>query len=198
MNQLLTAQPPYDTKTNANIFSIYKINTSNSVYKDKHLRIYKATGSNYPDFPIMVRIYSCQDLDPNNSLYLKMLTHLGRKYSKIPRTFDIFFDDKNVYVFQEYMRMGNLLVFLGQNPPVSEKQAQFWAKDVFDALDFLGDQAISHRNITPYHLLVKVTGNKLEIKLTGFHDSIIYWDVNNDDIQYCPCWPAQNQKNRRT
>ena len=35
--------------------------------------------------------------------------------------------------------------------------------------------------------------NEVWLKLTGFKQAIIYWDVNNNDIQFCPCWPIEKQ-----
>src|SRR5699024_6829957 len=89
---------------------------------------------------------------------------------------------------------GNLMEYLEKNPDVSETQARFWAKQLCDSLDFLGDQAIAHRNLTPKNLLVKKAGCEQRLKLTGFQSAIIYWDMATNDIQFCPCWPAQNQK----
>ena len=123
-----------------------------------------------------------------------MLRHLGKKHPKLVYTYDIFFDATNVYVFQEYMVKGNLVEYLDQHPDTSEAQARFWAKLVSGGLDFLGDQGIAHRNITPNHLLVKPIGKEIWVLLSGFQLAIIYWDIARNDVYNCPCWPAENQK----
>ena len=147
-----------------------------------------------PEFIMLARIYSTKVVNPENSLFLKMLRHLGRKHPYIIHTWEMFFDEEFVYVFQEMVTRGNLVAFLEQNGCVPEKQACFWAKQIYRALDFLGDIGVAHRNIAPNHLVVKAMGDETWIKLTGFKHSIVYWDINTNDVQYCQCWPTTQQK----
>lgn len=157
------------------------------------MKIYAAKNLEMPEFYMMVRVYSVQDVDAQNSLYLKMLRHLGHKHPYVIHTWELFFDDQNIYVFQEFVTKGNLVAYL-ENNSVDEKQACFWAKQIYRALDFLGSHGIAHRSLIPNHLVVKAMGAETWIKLTGFKNSIIYWNASNNDVQFCPCWPLERQK----
>lgn len=81
-----------------------------------------------------------------------------------------------------------------QSQPLTERQAAVWAKQVYRALDFLGDQAIAHREISPAHLVIQPqSSGEVWCKLTGFKEAIIYWDMSANDIAYSQCWPAERQ-----
>ncbi len=81
-----------------------------------------------------------------------------------------------------------------QSQPLTERQAAVWAKQIYRALDFLGDQAIAHRDLSPTHLVIQPqSSSEVWCKLTGFKQAIIYWDTNCNDIAYCQCWPSERQ-----
>ena len=104
------------------------------------------------------------------------------------------FNDKDtIYVFQEWATNGNLVEYMETTPPLSERKAAVWAKQVYRALDFLGDQAIAHRDLAPIQLVVVPVFSEVWLKLTGFSQSIIYWDINSNDVEFCQCWPAEKQ-----
>lgn len=192
VQQILLGDPAHSTDSSA--FAQYTIDRSCRVYQDTHLKMFRATCSRLPNRSLMVRMYPRKEVDPSTSLYLKILRHLGKKHHKVVFTFDLFADSATVYVFQEYIEQGNMVEYLDTKPATSERQAQFWAKQVYDALDFLGDQAIAHRNITPHHLLVLPTGHEIWVKLSGFQSAIIYFDTTRNDVFYVPCRPAENNK----
>ena len=193
MKQILTSEGPKSTEKEAKQFALYTIDTKAPVYQESNLKMYRVRYAEIPEYPTMVRIYSLQEMPPT-SMYLKILRHLGRKQHKLVFTLDIFVDATSVYIFQEYVSTGNMVEFLEKSPIVSEAQAAVWAKQLFEALDFLADQGLVHRSITPNHLLVKKVGAECCIKLTGFKQTAIYLGgAALDDIAYLPCWPASQQ-----
>lgn len=195
---MLTSDGAFSTEKDPKLFSQYHIDKNAPVYQDSGLKMYRARYSKLPDYPTMVRIHALSEVPPN-CLYLKILRHLGRKHPKLVLTLDIFADASNVYIFQEYVSSGNMVEFLEKSPIVPEAQAQVWAKQLAAALDFLTDQGIVHRSITPNHLLVQRIGHENCLKLTGMKVAAIYLDLektspSHDNIAYLPCWPASRQK----
>lgn len=88
--------------------------------------------------------------------------------------------------------MGNLVEYLEQSQPLGERETVIWARMVYRALDFLGDQAIAHRDLSPIHLVVQPQHNgEVWLKLTGFNNAIIYWDCQTNDVHFCPCLPLE-------
>ena len=79
--------------------------------------------------------------------------------------------------------------------PLGERRAAIWAKQIYRALDFLGDQGIAHRDLSPQHLVVQPVQGDAEawLKLTGFKQSLIYWDPATLDVITCACWPAERR-----
>ena len=194
VDQLSQCNGPYPVETMNKLFAAYQINYNLLRHEGPGLKIYDAKNMNAPELSLMVRIYLRSEHNPNTDLYLKMLRHLGRKHPYIIHTWEMFYDDENVYIFQEYATKGNLVEYMQENPPVTEKQAAFWAKQIYRALDFLGDLAIAHRDLAPIHLVVKPMVDEMWLKLTGFKHSIIYWDIVNNDIQFCNCVPLAKQQ----
>lgn len=193
VNQLVTGCSPYTVEQAKKVFAEYQINREKPLNDTNHGNLFEASNPNKKDINLMVNIHSRKEMDPQTSIYLKVLNHLGRKHPYIIYTTDIFCDNDNVYIFQEMINHGNMLQYLEKTPNTTEQQAQFWARQLYRALDFLGDQAIAHRFISPKHLLMKQLGHEVWIKLTGFKRSIIYWDVNYNDVIFCSCFPVEQQ-----
>lgn len=155
--------------------------------------MYFARSKTSPEFSMMACIYAKNQLPSNNQFYLKILRHLGRKHPYIVNIWEIFHTNDTIIIFQEYVSQGNLLTYL-ENNEIEERQVCFWAKQIFRALDFLGDNGIVHRDITPTHLLIKPMGNEVWVKLTGFKRSMIYWNIDENDVNLCECLPIEQQK----
>lgn len=151
--------------------------------------IVKATHKQYNDYVLLCKIYDCKKagLDAKNSLFFKVLRHLGKKHPGIIQTWDVFSKDGNtVYVLQEFAIHGPIDKYL--NKPVDEKTGKFLAKQMFMAMDYMGDMGIAHRALHPGHVLV--THKDMVIKLTGFRNSVVYWNTHKEDINFLPCVPV--------
>lgn len=87
-------------------------------------------------------------IDPKDDSYLKVLRHLGKQSPFIIATLDIFVDKQNeLLIFQEYADLGNGYDLLRNNFKINEPLVQQWAKDIYFAMDFLGNMGICHRSI---------------------------------------------------
>lgn len=180
-------------ETNKQLFQAYKVNQNVVLHESEHVRILEAKSSLAPGTAMSVRIYPAKT--ETSSLHLKILRYLGRKHPYIVHTYELFYDAENVLVFQEFATMGNLVEYLEQCQPLSEREAVVWARQVYRALDFLGDQAIAHRELSPIHLVVQPQHNgEVWLKLTGFKNAVIYWDCQTNDVIFLPCLPLEQQK----
>lgn len=175
--------------TNKQLFQTFKVSQDVVLHDSPHVKILEAKSSQAPGTAMSVRIYPPEAA---SSQHCKILRHLGRKHPFLVHTYEVFSDPEKVYVFQEYCIMGNLVEYLEQSQPLGERETVIWARMVYRALDFLGDQAIAHRDISPIHLVVQPQHNgEVWLKLTGFNCAIIYWDCQTNDIHFCPCLPLE-------
>lgn len=173
VSQMMSCVSCYPVDGYRTLYKSYKINTANVLHDSPHVKMYEAKNTAMPNVSMTVRLYTKAQNDPNTSLHLKILRHLGRKHPYIIHSFEIFNDKENVYVFQEWATMGNLVEYMEASAPLSERRAAVWAKQIYRALDFLGDQAIAHRDLAPIHLVVQPQfGNEVWLKLTGFKQSM--------------------------
>ncbi|KAI2810286.1 Serine/threonine-protein kinase brsk1 [Blomia tropicalis] len=171
-------------------FDLYKVDTSEPIFIGKYSSIFHCTKPGV-DFPLANRRFRTSALiDPKDDSYLKVLRHLGKQSPFIIATLDIFVDKQNeLLIFQEYADLGNGYDLLRNNFKINEPLVQQWAKDIYFAMDFLGNMGICHRSIYPKHLLFCQRSDRVIAKLNGFRDAIVYWDPVENDIIYQQCQP---------
>lgn len=96
-----------------------------------------------------------------------------------------------MYVFQELAPYGNMVDYMAKKGQLSEEECQLVACQLRTGMDFLGDMGVSHRSISPRHLLV--VHKDLRVKLTGFRSAIIYYNEKKDDINFQACLPLKKK-----
>lgn len=168
-------------------FKLYTIHESKLVGKPHSCRcLHEATCRRDKDLPLVCKQY---DVHLVHNSFFKMLRYLGRKHPLIIMTLDAFLLDKTIFLFQEMAAHGNLIDYMTANGggPLSEGTTRRGGMMLASALDFLGNMAICHGSIRPRHLLVSHVGEHFTVKLTGFRASLIYYDIQRDDIHYQPC-----------
>lgn len=142
----------------------------------------------FRDFPLCCYIFNRKRTEPD-SLYCRILQALSRKHPSIIQTWALFFDEKNIYVIQEFCLMGNLCKFVDSKSTSqqnNEATSVEIAQQLFKAMDYLGDLGISHRDIQPKNVFI-AHRNPVRIKLAGFHRSIIYWDSRKENVILLSC-----------
>lgn len=151
--------------------------------------VVKAQRRKFEHVELLCKIYDCANgrLAPENAIYLKVIRHLGKKHPHIIQTWGVFYTDNTIFVIQELARHGTTLDLMEANFRFDEKATHAVAKDVFTAMDFLGDMGISHRSIEPAHIFIRSI-KPINARLSGFRMSIIYWDPIRDDINTQPCF----------
>ena len=85
-----------------------------------------------------------------------------------------FFENDKVYIVKELCTNGDLRaairVQMQSGEPFSEEQLQLWFYQMFNAIVYLHDKKIIHRDIKPGNILLSITK---DIKLTDFNISKI-------------------------
>lgn len=142
---------------------------------------------------LVARFYDEKTGIKDNPLYLKIIKHLSKKHPNIVQVWDIFQNDDGVIsVIEDYSHAFPLDRFLMQFGPQTELMVHFWCRQIYSALDFLGDMGICHNNLMPKYLMLKES--KKTIRLTGFYKSIIYWDASKENIIFNNCIPLPDVK----
>ncbi|OCK96568.1 kinase-like protein, partial [Cenococcum geophilum 1.58] len=88
------------------------------------------------------------------------------------------------YIVTEYIHYGDLQDYLSSNGPLPEKLARSIAKQVLDALTYLHQKKIIHRNIKPESILI-ASMEPFVVKLTDFSLSKIVKNNNTFLKTFC-------------
>lgn len=104
MNKTMSTFP---VEAYGSLFKTYKIKKEKIFHQGEHVIIYEAKSpvSNNTS----VRVYAKSFIDPESSVFLKILRHIGRKHPYIVHTYELFHDNTSVYAFQEWCYKGNLI-----------------------------------------------------------------------------------------
>lgn len=150
--------------------------------------IYFVTHKEFSTKILVARIYDKNTGIRDNPLYLKIIKHLSKKHPNIVQVWDIFQNDEQVItVIEDYSHAFPMDRYLAEFGPQTELVVHFWCRQIYSALDFLGDMGICHNNLMPKYLMIKES--KKTIRLTGFYKSIIYWDASKENIIFNNCIP---------
>ena len=67
---------------------------------------------------------------------------------------DMLSDDSNTYIVNEYCNGGNMKIFIDERGTMKEDEVKFYFTQIKDALKYLIDRSIYHRDIKPQNILV--------------------------------------------
>ncbi|KAK3334705.1 Pkinase-domain-containing protein [Neurospora tetraspora] len=76
-------------------------------------------------------------------------------------------DDKHLYIIMEFVGEGDLGKYIGAKGPFSEPDTKTIARQLVDALGYLHDMNITHRDVKPDNILIQ-SRFPLVVKLTDF------------------------------
>ena len=162
--------------------------------KGKDSQLYEATNKDYPKHPVACRIYDAKvGINSVDSMYLKFLRHLGKKHASIVHTWEIFVDPKrNIEIFCEYCSVGSLNDLI-EKKQLEEQEQAIYVWQLLRGMDFLGDIGIAHREIHPKNLVLRQATKYNSLKISNFRKSVIYWSIEDNDVNYVPCIPSSQQ-----
>jgi len=104
-----------------------------------------------------------------------------REHPNIVKLFQYFWDDKKIYLVQEYCAKGELYKELCSSPGsvFPEKKASFYTRQIASALDYCHSKNIIHRDLKPENCLVSLRG---EVKIADFG-----WGVHTTKSRQTMC-----------
>ncbi|KAH7637460.1 serine/threonine-protein kinase brsk/sad1-like protein [Dermatophagoides farinae] len=181
-------------------FELYQFEQTNSnlvsIRSEFGEKIYRVRHRNFPQIPMVVRIYSKEQASRiHNKLYFKILRHLGKKHPLILQTWDIFVNQDYQYlVFQQHTHTIDLTQYILGRQPDGEQELVVchWSRELYRALDYLINSAVCHNNLTSSCVLISLR-DKMSIQLTGFYRSFIYQSSARNNLR-----PRQSIRDRET
>lgn len=191
VRQLYDIPPTLKVEENKDIFEGYFINEKKALPFKYHSAkfICEAQNYEYKDFLFVYKEYDSSWL-PKHETYFKVLRWLAKKHPAIIHTWHVFQKGNNgkIQVFQELAPYGTLHYYISKRGTLDEDRCQMAARQLRHAMDYLGDMGLCHRTISPVHVLVIHATENFMVKLSGFRQACIYYNIRKDDIIYQPCF----------
>ncbi|UXI21622.1 Aldehyde dehydrogenase family 3 member B1 [Sarcoptes scabiei] len=167
----------------------YTINLEENLEWEKQINekeiVHPVQHVDYPNLSMVGRILERRWI--RNPVFFKILKHLGKKHPFILQTWEILeLPDFRVMIIQEQPYNSDIEEYVMRHGPQDERQSFDWARQLYKALDYLGDMAICHNNLQPRFVKIDQFAN---LHLTGFFDSMVYWSIDNCSVMCFPCQP---------
>lgn len=102
---------------------------------------------------------------PGMNIYAEVNAVKGMDHPGIPQVIEVGEDNEAVYIIQELVEGQSLRQIIERNGSVSDETLILWMGDVADALSYLHQRNIIHRDIKPTNIMVTAEGR---IKLIDF------------------------------
>ena len=98
------------------------------------------------------------------TIYQQILLMNELDHPNIIKLYEYFEDARFIYLIFDYMKDGSLSEILQKKRQLSETQAADFLKNILEGINYLHNQDIIHKNMTPEN--IQVSGNS--VKLVGF------------------------------
>ena len=118
-------------------------------------------------------MFACKVVNLNirqNSKFLanfknELSIHSQMSHPGIIQLHDVQIDDKYIYIILEYSTYGNLEQIVQMSGGIAENEAMIYFKQVMEAIKYIHNMGVAHRDITLKNILISQTGNA---KLSDF------------------------------
>lgn len=131
--------------------------------------VYKANHTNTK------AIYAIKVLDlsklPSNTpdvIEKELIANSKLKHPNITKLFDVFQDNKKVYMVMEYVGGGTLSSFLDNRDSVEEEEIRRLFKQILSAVAYIQAKGFVHRDLKPENVLLDKSGN---VKICDFGET---------------------------
>lgn len=136
----------------------------------------KATSKLSPDFTVAIKTIDLENLTSNyHSCISEVMTLKKVDHPNIVKIYEIFKDERNLYIVMEYWEGKELFDFVVENRKVEEKTASGIIKQLLKVIKYLNSLNLCHRDIKPENILIDPTNNC--IKLIDFGLSTYFSEV---------------------
>lgn len=164
--------PPHPPKLNVKSISLDDFEIGKKLGKGKFGRVYcvrhKKTG-----FICAMKVMEKQEIVQYNvqkQFRREVEIQSSLNHQNLTKLYGYFHDEKRVYLLMEYLVNGELYKLLRSKGPLNDIYASHYIYQVADALDYMHQRNIIHRDVKPENVLI---GFDNIIKLTDFGWSII-------------------------
>lgn len=90
------------------------------------------------------------------------------KHKNIIRYVDFFEEQDSFYLITERMYGGDLFDQILHRKQYTEQDARELARSLLEAVDYLHEQRIAHRDLKPQNLMLKTSDDEADIKIADF------------------------------
>lgn len=171
----------------------YKI-IRHQVAQGKRSTIYKCESVKHADAFCVVKPYKLgRDRIKQNlrEETCQIMRFVSGKCAQLISTYDLFYTNEKIYLMCDWSSKGEVLTALRTNSlKINEEMLRNWAIDIMNALMFLHNNAICHRNIAPGSLLLT---SENRVKIGTLSDAAVYCKQDGSVIKFK--WPNFSRKN---
>ncbi|SJM81779.1 probable Spindle assembly checkpoint kinase [Zygosaccharomyces bailii] len=167
-----TVPPSHQAKLNVKPMSLDDFELGKKLGKGKFGRVYcvkhKKTG-----FICAMKVMEKQEIVQYNvqkQFRREVEIQSSLNHQNLTKLYGYFHDEKRVYLLMEYSVNGELYKLLRSRGPLNDIYASHYIYQVADALDYMHQRNIIHRDVKPENVLI---GFDNTVKLTDFGWSII-------------------------
>lgn len=125
---------------------------------------------------LIITANSLEERFENEIRIHQQLHHIG-----VVQIVDLQKDDRNYYIFMEYCPNGDFFQFIIENNTLSEPLASYCMVQILEALKYLHNLGIAHRDMKPENILIDANGH---LKISDFGLSRY---VGNGGLVSTPC-----------
>ena len=137
----------------------------------------KAYSNRNPDFTVAVKCVELEKLTGNyHSCISEILTLKKVDHPNIVKIYEIFKDEKFLYIVMEFCEGKELFEYVVENTKINEKDSSGITKQLLKTIKYLNSLKICHRDIKPENILINP--KNLHIKVIDFGLSTYFSDFN--------------------
>ena len=132
---------------------------------------------NNPDFKVAIKEIELAKLTGNYQTWVSEIVTLKKvDHPNIVKIYEIFKDEKNLYIVMEYVDGKELFEFVVEKTKINELNSANITKQLLKTIKYLNSMNICHRDIKPENILINP--KSLQIKVIDFGLATIYSDFS--------------------
>ncbi|CAD8060089.1 unnamed protein product [Paramecium sonneborni] len=106
------------------------------------------------------------------------------EHSHLLSCYEVFESNNHIYLLQEYLKGEKLSQIIQNSKPLKENQVQIVMEPLFQAVQYLHNLNIYHKQICTSNIILKQKRDLSNPCLIGFNQAEQFYNPENDDYQY--------------